>query len=248
MSRAVPHLLYVADSRARGFDRYSPPSDSHITITYIIKRGATVQQLLPLVLHRLRQWNDRRFIIIRVAAGINNLTDLYTPAQSTGSTKVLIRSQVSSQDLIAIFKTFKSAILQLRQKAIVIFSTIPPASFAKFQESRSVSYLPRDTLHNYQCDLNATIDIVNDEIKTLNHQFQHGISFHTLSLHTTIRKPTKRRRRSGNRRESIRNDFAPLYDGLHAKSHVKQRWFFLLHKLFKQDVVDLHPTYSPSTS
>ncbi|KAJ8048288.1 hypothetical protein HOLleu_00541 [Holothuria leucospilota] len=243
-SRSGKHLLFVADSRAYSFDRYTQPhvpgeGSVQVRVHYVIKRGARVADLLEPTLSKLRQWREDDFIVTRVAAGINDLTELFS--LPTHTKRVLRRSAVTSSDLVREFSQFKSACLRLRPKCIVIFTTIPPASFSKFQLSKCLPQpiLTAEQLQRNQADLDSTLDSVNSSIKDLNQEAQHGIVFQTLSWHTTVRKPTKRKSRSGNYTRTIRNDFSPLYDGLHAKSTTKNRWFTLLHKLFAKDLQQL---------
>ena len=72
MPRIIRYLL-VADSRAFSFNKYSKPVGSNIAIDFVIHRGATVDDLLLPTLARLRTYPLEDRIIIKLAAGINNL-------------------------------------------------------------------------------------------------------------------------------------------------------------------------------
>lgn len=237
--RSGKHLVFVADSRAYSFDRYTQPSlpgEGSRKVHYIIKRGARVRDLFEPTLSKLRQFQQEDFVIVRVAAGINDLTELFSTPQH--NKRVLRRSTVTSGDLLVEFNHFRSACLRVHTKSIIIITTIPPASFARFQQSKGLNHpiLSEEQLKQNQADLDSTLDTVNSAIKSLNQEAQHGLVFTTLCWHTTIRKPTKRKSRSGRHTRTIRNDFSSLYDGLHAKSTTKQRWFTLLHSLFTKDL------------
>ena len=175
---------------------------------------------------------------VKLAAGINDLT-VFT--ESTHSrAKVLQKSDLSLDGLFAKYTNFKQQVLGCRATAIVSFVTIPPASFAKFQASKSLSVpiLSEADLTYNQKQLDFLLEQANARIRALNSELQLGVSSRTLSWHTSIRKSSKRKNRSGHY-TTLRNDFSHLYDGLHAKSDLKKKWYSELLRSFELDKLSL---------
>ena len=166
--------------------------------------------------------------------GINDITTFHF---GSNSEKVLKRSDVNSGDLISRLQQFKAKILEIRPTALVAFVTIPPASFAKFQNSKhlKIAIFTGDVLRQYQRELDDIVDLVNNFIKSYNNEPQHHIIVRTLSWHTSVRKPSKRRSLSRRLNRVIRNDFSVLYDGLHSISTIKRRWHIELLRAFEID-------------
>ena len=174
--------------------------------------------------------------MIRLAAGINDLTNFTT---SPCGKRVLQRSSVQPVDLIETFKTFEETIRERHPTLILSITTIPPASFAAFQACRELHtpILSQERLSTDQQDLNNTVDAVNAFITNHSKQFQQGVIPRTLCWHRDVRKATKRRHKNGKIAKTIlRNNFTHLYDGLHAKTYLKQRWFKELLRAFSSDV------------
>ena len=87
----------------------------------------------------------------------------------------------------------------------------------------------------YQKELDRKLDAINEQIISLNSQTQGGIKLRTLSWHNTIRKSAKRKR--GDTTVHVkRNHFVHLYDGLHATSKLKQRWYRQMYQAFQLDL------------
>lgn len=226
----------MADSRSYSFERYSLPASYDINIDYIIKRGATVQDLLSPTLSRLRHYISDSWVIVKVAAGINNLTE-FSSRDSRGK-RVLKPSRVTSHELFNELERFKHSVLATHPKSIVSFATIPPASFLKFQQYRNLRspIFTAAELSTFQHQHNITIDAINRQIKEYNRNAPNIIQPWNLSWHTSIRKADKRRSRSGRPLRRIRNNFTHLYDGLHAISSIKRKWHIELVKSFSKEL------------
>ena len=231
----VLKCLCVADSRAYSFDSYAPPPESRFTVDFIIVRGATVDQLLHHTLSKLRSYGEGDIIIIKLAAGINDLLEFERAPHA--KRKVLKRSTVTGETLLSSFRSFKQRVCDCRRGVFLSVATIATASFSKFQASKRLDrpILGEDLLSLYQNDLDTTLDFVNAQVKILNSEQHFGIPSHTLSWHTSTRKSTKRRKRSGEYTVKVRNHFSLLYDGLHAVSGLKKRWHAELYKSLETD-------------
>ncbi len=146
------------------------------------------------------------------------------------------RSDISLDDLFAKFNRFKRQVLASRPTTAISIVTIPPVSFARFQATKHLSspILTESELKHNQRQLDLLLDQANARIRSVNTELQFGFSTRTLSWHTSVRKPSKRKNRSSYY-TSLRNDFSQLYDGLHAKSTLKRKWYNELLKCFEID-------------
>lgn len=234
MSQRV-HCLFVGDSRAHNFSNYSKPSDYTFDVDIYSLRGAKISSLITPTIRKLRSYNTSDLVIVRLAAGINDLT---TFIRNSSGGSVLKPSDHTSDTLLSELRQFKEAILSFRpEHTLVTFTTIPPASFSKFQASRKLDapIISEENLVIYQQQLDTKLDIINERIIDLNSQPQCGIKLRTLSWHNTIRKACNRKR--GDTIVSTRrNHFVHLYDGLHATSKLKQRWFKQVYEAFSIDL------------
>lgn len=228
------HLLLVGDSRVYSFDRYRLPADFNLHIDFVIRRGATLSDLIAPTLRQLRNYNSQDWVLVRLAAGINDLIEFTGP----GPHRVLVRSPTDANQLILRLQQFREAILRQHQNTVISFITIPTASFCKFQENKqlAVPELTPVQLKVHQHDLDNQLDTVNSFIEQNSQDSQAEIIPRYLHWHSYIRRPTKRRNRTGRITKAItRNRFTLLYDGLHAVSTVKRRWFVELGRAFVQD-------------
>ena len=140
-------FLFVADSRGNKFSKYSKPKDKafHFTIDFITLRGAKIYNLVGPTIHRLSSYGAKDIVVVRLAAGINDLTTF--AYDLTHEYRVLKSSNHTSESLFQQLSNFENAILTARANtlvsnlflhALVTFTTIPPASFAKFQTSKKL--------------------------------------------------------------------------------------------------------------
>ena len=212
--------IFVADWRAHNFDSYR--QSNHIK--YILKRGAKIDDLLPVTINHLGSVPYRDFALIKIAAGINDLT-AFTDTTSASGKRVLKRSDLTPEQVITKLKKFKESLFSAHFNSIVTFVSIPPASCRKFQaykyKNLDTPILSDEDLASNQTSLDQAVNTVNSFIHSANREPQFGITPRSLSWHTSVRKKSKRRKRSGQYSVTLRNDFARLYDGLHAVSVLK---------------------------
>ena len=233
-SRPVVHCLFVADSRAHNFDHYTRPSEfASLDLAYIIRRGSKLGDLLQLTLAKLKSYNRQDYLLIKVAAGINNLTKF--AYDSSRRNRVLTVNPLSADDLVNILEDFKAQILAARPRTLVSFCTIPTASLKKFQTIKKLAtpILSEPDLTTAQVYLDQVLDEVNSRIVALNR------STYTVSLHTYIRRSSIRKSLTSSgshKRKTIRSNFSHLYDGLHATSYLKKRWYTAILSSFERDI------------
>ena len=233
------HQLLVADSRAYSFDQYTHPPFSNLSVDFVIQRGAKIDDLVLPTVTKLRSYDPLDFTVIKLAAGINDLTEFVYTVHSRS--KVLKKSDLSLDGFFARLYRFKQQIQACRPLTIVSIVTIPLASFSKFQASRHLSspVLSVEELITNQKQLDSLLDQANARIREFNNELQLGMSTRTLSWHTSVRKPSKRKTRTSKHNKSLRNDFSQLYDGLHATSTLKKKWYNELYRSFDLDTRSL---------
>ena len=75
-------------------------------------------------------------------------------------------SNHTSDSLFQELSNFENAILTARANTLVTFTTIPPASFAKFQTSKKlhVPIIPEADIQKFQHNHDSIIDEVNKKI------------------------------------------------------------------------------------
>lgn len=234
MSQQV-RCLFVGDSRAHNFNNYIKPSDYPFEVDIYSLRGAKICSLINPTLRKLGSYAASDLVIVRLAAGINDLT---TFIRNESGKAVLKPSSHTPDTLLFELRRFREAVLSFRPRnTLVTFTTIPPASFKKFQASRNLDtpIIDEENLVVYQNELDRKLDTINEQIIGLNSQPQRGIKLRTLSWHNTIRKSAKRKR--GDTTVNVkRNHFVHLYDGLHATSKLKKRWYRQVYQAFKIDL------------
>ena len=132
----------------------------------------------------------------------------------------------------------------------VAFGTIPPVHFGDLQKSRLKSGLLKrakynsEELENFQDRVNAKLTLVNAEIVELNKLER----IWTLELSEVIVKLHKKScgRLNAKPKEVTSQYFQRMYDGLHVKSHIKQKWFSLIIKACKREKELFSSTQSSS--
>ena len=71
-------VLLIADSRAHNFDAYKKPPQEELLCEYrvdfCVARGAKISDLKTEALEKLRHKRSRNPVIVKIAAGINDIT------------------------------------------------------------------------------------------------------------------------------------------------------------------------------
>ena len=120
-------LLFVGDSRSYGFFRYEQPKN--FETLFCVKRGAKIDDLIGESLEKLKEVRTDLPLIVKIAAGINNLTK-FTRHQGG---KELIASDISIAEVCNKLDSLKSKIKEARSDALVGFVTIPTLSFENWR-------------------------------------------------------------------------------------------------------------------
>ncbi|MES9885082.1 MAG: hypothetical protein ABW185_29925 [Sedimenticola sp.] len=217
-------LLFVGDSRAHGFDRYDCPQK--VTVHFVIKRGARVDDLVAPTLTKLQSLYSYDIVIVKIACGINNFTQFV----KRNNVKDLVESAATERSVFNELVEFKKAIKHCCPKALVGFVTIPTLSFVKYRDTRvgkeHSQYSDRE-LSIFQSEVDGKLKSLNIRIKLENSTRQSGFETgcRTVSWHNSITRQSRRKRRDGTSRTVTRTCFNQLYDGLHAVRPLKRKWF-----------------------
>lgn len=230
----------MGDSRLWGVDNYAKPKD--VNIEFVLRRGAKIEELVDPTVDLLKEQRFKAadIVVVKVAAGINNLTFI----DSHKSGREISRSSTTDLALFNKIKDFKQKIKEVCPNALVGFATIPTLSFKKNIEYRIrkgnlvKSKHTKHEIDHIQNELDETVGKVNTRIKleNSNRQVGHRKGCLTVSLHRDVAKQTKRRNRSGRLRVIEKNSFKQLYDGLHAESSLKHKWFDKLCQAVKTEI------------
>jgi len=232
--------VLVGDSRLVGFDRYVRPTN--LNLDFVIKRGACVEDLVEPTVQLLQQKEFRNadIVVVKLVAGINNFTSIISHSEG----KELTLSHTSELGVFQKIVAFKERVKKVCPQALVGFATIPTLSFQKnIQHRIEVGKLRKSKYSSgeilrFQQELDEKLVQINARIKFDNSRKQTGHSKGclTVSLHRDITRESKRRNRGGKLRVVTRNTFNQLYDGLHAKSELKLKWFERLCKALKSEI------------
>lgn len=229
--------VLVADSRSFGFWRY--PQDPDAPIRYVVQRGAVIKDLRKPALDLIKTLTHET-IIVKIAAGINELTSWW---KHSGG-KELTLSAVSSKILIEKLLKFKQEIHVVRPDALVGFVTIPTISFEKFNDLQTSTgklwtvKQSKSELKVLQTKLDEILHEVNSRLKVENckRQLPHKKGCRTVSWHNSITTRSKKRTKKGHFKLVYKNNFTKLYDGVHGVSELKKKWFCELCKAISAEI------------
>lgn len=230
----TPHFVIVLDSRGFRFEQKKQPSN--LEISYVISRGKTVEQLYDQTVTELWWVPSDKKLSFKICAGINNFIEKeYLGAQGTEFRP----SQTTPEFFIESLANIKSKLKARFPNSRVAFGTIPPVHFGELQQSRLRSGLLKTAkysaaeLSEFQDRVSAKLTLVNSEIIELNKLERVW----TLGLAEIIVKHHKKScgRSNVKSKKVTSQHFQRMYDGLHAKSHIKQKWFNLIIKACQRE-------------
>ena len=210
------------------------------SLNYLIQRGANISELQRLALQKFSNHKPADNLYIKIAAGINDLTCFQNHKQG----QELVLSDESAQDIIERLSFFKYQIKSIYPTALIGYVTIPSVSFVKNRDFRlsdgslKKSLFTNEQLQIFQSELDEKIEKINCWIKLENNRKQevHNRGCRTVSWHSSVSKTSKKRRKHGTFRTVTRNKFDALYDGVHAISSVKHKWFAEVVKAIKAEL------------
>lgn len=241
----MSHIIFGTDSRGRGLEQYIHQNNALTTHTLhcIIIPGGTLSTIIQQVQNKIQsltQQHNHTTIHCTIAAGICNLT------KKTFHQGGMEISYLRDANNIASIKQTISSTYQTMHSNNIHFNLvhIPPASISKYSEFniqhgklKQSSFTTTD-FHEQQTTLEQDIQDINNHISTQNQIYS------TLSIRwdRDILKCKKRKRGRNNNNTKISQCFSysDLYDGVHANSQLKNKWFYFLVKstdksVFKSD-------------
>lgn len=245
--------ILCADSRANNFENYTQP-DFHID--YVIRRGATISSLHKFTENFLSSHTTvEERLSVKVCVGIN---DLLRKIQHDNGRELTIEN-VSVDVICARLKQFKTSIKEKRPNTLFGFITIPHFSFERYidfsisQRKLHHSKFSDAEVSNLQETINSSVNAINNFIisENVSDISELGrpltVQWHKEILH----RHSQRTGRNKTRRIVDSYHFGRLYDGLHAKSHIKRKWFRSLCLVFERElkqsqILDCHLSSSAS--
>jgi hypothetical protein len=241
--------VIVADSRGTPFRTLSTPNKDKYSIEYLIRRGATIRDLLTDTLYFLYASAFKGYFIILLCAGINNLTKLN---RHEGGIELTINER---QNVIVELENYKSSVRKQFPRCVISFASIPIVDFHaanKHYISSGKLRFAKQTLEQ----LDKCQDSVSDSLKAINHwifcenqikQPLEGIGCigaRQLYLHQYVEKTNSKRTKSG--RKVIKRRICPnaLIDGIHPTYDLAVKWYDAIHanflKIIEEIVANLH--------
>ena len=227
MSKDDSICILLGDSRINNFDNYPQPSD--LNIRYYIERGAKINDLkkdavstLESVAHKFNS-NEVKTVCIKTAAGINNLTKFTT----INGQRILSCSLESADQVFQELKDLRKHILNFIPSALISFVTVPSVDLLTFNEHHCKEFLVKE-----QISLETKVDQLNTLIKAFNCR----ATAQTVSFHNSVQKRSIKKDKRGRRRIKFSYVYKVLYDGLHASSEIKHKWFEEIIKPFRKEV------------
>lgn len=226
--------MIVLDSRGFRFDQKKQPSS--LEISYVISRGKTVEKLYEQTITELWWVPSDRHVSFKICAGINNFLEKEFLGEQGTEFKP---SSTTAESFIETLTDIKSKLKARYPNSRVAFGTIPPVHFGELQKSRLQSGLLKSVkysegeLSDFSDRVNAKLSLVNTEIIEINKLERVW----TLGLAEIIVKTHRKScgRCNAKSKQVTSQHFQRLYDGLHAKSHIKQKWFNLIIKACKRE-------------
>lgn len=220
------HSILISDSRAINFEYYNRQSfNKDVQLKFVCKRGAKINELLNESIEAVQSIPSSDQLIIELAVGINNLTEL----TGQGPQKSLSNSVETPDSVLADLLNLKRSLKTLRTDAIVGIVNIPNLSFLKYNKYIGNKSLGSHQLCLMQLVIDGKIDVINRRIERENRAVKQGpnnnIVVPSVYWNRVIRRSSKKRRMNGSYALRMRNHFDGLYDGLHGKSDTKRGWF-----------------------
>ena len=226
------HAILVSDSRARGFATLDQGEDYDFGYQahYVCIPGAKIRDLKD---NTLALINDipptNTKIIVKIAAGINNLT---RKIDHKGSYEIA-PSTATASSVLAELVNLKHSIQEIRPDAYISYMTIPPVNFLQQLTYWTAKGKLQHPIHNeakrrrFQCDHELIINDINKNINALNHGKQNNIQCQTASWHSVVL-----RRQRGQNRLIV----SALTDGIHGSDNTKKKWHQSYHQAVQKEI------------
>ena len=221
-----PVLLIISDSRGKHFrrDLREHPelfdSDRYSDIHIISQSGARINDLVEPALDYIENTvHSRRLLIVKIFAGINNLTRIFW---NTRGEREITLSDQTPESVIVLLLRFRSQIKDRHEKSIVTFCTVPPVNLEVAQRvAIEKDRLRYPTFSNQQLRdktslLVGTVRNLNNRILVANRNKQLGITPQTPYTHSYVLKSI------GNGRTRL--IVSSLVDGVHGTTRVELNW------------------------
>lgn len=233
------NVVIVGDSRITGFEAYSRRELSRrVRIFFIAQRGAKIDDLCRPTIELIRSLPLHEPVIVKLAAGINNLTQFKNIRQNN----TLVSSRITRAEVFQELISFKQTIKRSARVVLVGIVNIPVLSFEKYHNYKGYGrVLTRREIDHEQLRVEQILDQVNKDIERENGYYQTGFVRGPRSVYwdRTVRRSSKRRNRDNHMVTTVRSHFRYLYDGLHATSYLKHKWFGEMCRAINKEITTL---------
>jgi hypothetical protein len=239
MDREI-HAIIATDSRGKNFVSKAAPNSDIYQTHNLVCRGARIDRVSSAIFSCLRRINPSSLVLVRICAGINELT--YKYHHKDGNELVPHIQQNVIQHLLQL----KEKIRRKFPSALVGIATIPIVNLAQsklhYMEKGWLSkplYDESQTLQ-HQRELSITISNINARIVRENSLRQYipeiGLVLPTqLFLNQDIEKVSIRKK-GGKRRLRKHIQISSLPDGVHPSDRISDKWFNCIHENFKREL------------
>ena len=221
-----PLVLVVSDSRGKKFgDLYQEFQDggNRYEFDHICVRGAKINDLIEPTIERVKDEFSKRYIIIKLAAGINDLTK-----------KEIGLANITPQEVFRKLTYFKTCVKEYHRRSVISYCTVAPANLVA-QQSHAVSvgryhkHRSEEELRRLTGILIETIRDLNENINTSHKNKQYGVAPQIVALH----KPCLRFKGKPKLIPSS------LSDGLHGTESTQRTWMEKIIKAVNTEVDEL---------
>jgi hypothetical protein len=237
MAERKVKCLVVADSRGTPFRTFCAPNKEEYSVEYLIRRGATIQDLLNDTLYYLYASTFKGYFVILLCAGINNLTKL---DRHEGGVELTLNDR---QNVVQELEHYKEKVKNQFPRCVISLASIPVVDF----HSANRHYIQLGKLRFVKQtleQLDKCQDSLSDSLKTINHwifcenqidQTLDGVGkirVHQLYIHQYVEKTNSKTTKSG--RKIIKRRICPnaLVDGIHPTYDLAIRWHDAIHVNF----------------
>ena len=224
----MSNVLFVSDSRGRGFKSYIKNHDANeLHLDYSILPGRNLTKLA----NEVDKWHSKKnFEYTVIFGGICGLTE-----QLRQDRQQQLRYPITTrqQKVDAILGTIND--LKARDPPNINICTIIPASLSKFYEKKKRTAGEEPDFQEEQEALGEDLATINDHIKQLNIDSNTG----TIDLARRFYKSSLKRRRTG--AKDIRKRTAKLIDthlsdGIHLDKETEDECYQLILRNIKQHI------------
>lgn len=237
----MDHIIIAVDSRGRGLNDFI---QGNLLFPYFftilcIPGGKldTLKAAITQTLHKEQRQNKTHIIL---AGGICNMT---TKLKHEGGTELTYNQADKIDKLTTQLQNMSSHFNSFPNTSFAI-TTIPPASlkkanaFNREKQRLSKSIFTEQEIQQQQTELEHDIQIINKQISLIN----SNLGLRTVRWDRDILK-TSIKKRGHTNKQTIKKvkkfNYKNLYDGVHACADLESKWYTILCRSIRADMVSV---------